>query len=566
MSQEPKKMDRRKFVYAGLGAAVIIVAGAAVYLGTRPATTTTIFSTVPTTTTLTKSTTSTTTLTSATTATTTVTAPTTTTATSTYVVQAGLPPTATITSGPYWGVTLVAYMDSGHNYEPFAQNNGYVRDELGIILEPVADVLANHYAACMRDWQAAASGSPPTYDIVVLEPVWNGAFMQGGYLLQLDNYLDSIKDEIGEPYRNDYNHISPNFRKLYDEWGGNVYAYTEDGDTTNLYYRKDVLTDPTNQANFKAKVGYDLPAPPTTWDQFYDVAKFFSGWDWGGVGKPCYGLTGLTGPWDVTDIQATFLGLFGSFSQGKMMFDENMTPQINNDTGVAVLNYMQKLLSDCMMPGYLSLAWDTMFAQFIGGQALMAITYGDIGRLVLNSGTFAGNSKFINEPSLIGYNVWPAPSENAKHFCSVMGGRIIGVSKYTTQPDAAVAAMLKMSDERHAINYVSDVLSGEDPMYDDYFDMTKTKWNINVDQNWLNIVPKCQVVGYPDHVIPGAAEYYNEIAIEATNFITGKMDATTALSTAEKNFNTITAKYGLDSQVAAWKNFLANARSLGYPV
>jgi N-methylhydantoinase B/oxoprolinase/acetone carboxylase alpha subunit len=44
------------------------------------------------------------------------------------------------------------------------------------------------------------------------------------------------------------------------------------------------------------------------------------------------------------------------------------------------------------------------------------------------------------------------------------------------------------------------------------------------------------------------------------------MDATTALSTAEKNLNTITAKYGLDKQVAAWKNFLANARSLGYPV
>lgn len=45
MSQEPKKMDRRNFIYAGLGAAVIIAAGAAVYLGMQGPVTTTITST-----------------------------------------------------------------------------------------------------------------------------------------------------------------------------------------------------------------------------------------------------------------------------------------------------------------------------------------------------------------------------------------------------------------------------------------------------------------------------------------------------------------------------------------
>ncbi|MGD0329702.1 MAG: hypothetical protein ABSB40_04545 [Nitrososphaeria archaeon] len=36
MSQEPKKMDRRKFIYAALGAAVIIVSGSAIYFVTKP--------------------------------------------------------------------------------------------------------------------------------------------------------------------------------------------------------------------------------------------------------------------------------------------------------------------------------------------------------------------------------------------------------------------------------------------------------------------------------------------------------------------------------------------------
>ena len=68
MSQEPKKMDRRKFVWAGVGAAVIIVAGAAVYLGTRPATTVT--STLTSTTTSTAAPTTVTSTTTSTTATT----------------------------------------------------------------------------------------------------------------------------------------------------------------------------------------------------------------------------------------------------------------------------------------------------------------------------------------------------------------------------------------------------------------------------------------------------------------------------------------------------------------
>jgi multiple sugar transport system substrate-binding protein len=36
MTQEPKKVSRRKFIYIGIGAAILVVCGAAVYLSTRP--------------------------------------------------------------------------------------------------------------------------------------------------------------------------------------------------------------------------------------------------------------------------------------------------------------------------------------------------------------------------------------------------------------------------------------------------------------------------------------------------------------------------------------------------
>ena len=44
--------------------------------------------------------------------------------------------------------------------------------------------------------------------------------------------------------------------------------------TEMYFYRKDLFGDAKNQADFKAKYGYDL-APPTTWDQLADIDEFF---------------------------------------------------------------------------------------------------------------------------------------------------------------------------------------------------------------------------------------------------------------------------------------------------
>ncbi len=42
-----------------------------------------------------------------------------------------------------------------------------------------------------------------------------------------------------------------------------------------LFYRTDLFEDPTNQADFEAKYGYPL-APPTDWEEYRDVAEFFT--------------------------------------------------------------------------------------------------------------------------------------------------------------------------------------------------------------------------------------------------------------------------------------------------
>src|SRR3989304_5547873 len=97
---------------------------------------------------------------------------------------------------------------------------------------------------------------------------WAGDLMGAGYLLEVPQ---KYQDMMG------YQYLIPIYRDRILSWGGTVYATPYDGDAHNTYLRKDLLTDPKNQADFKAKYGYDLPVPIKTWTQYYDIAEFFNG-------------------------------------------------------------------------------------------------------------------------------------------------------------------------------------------------------------------------------------------------------------------------------------------------
>src|SRR5690606_1175018 len=60
----------------------------------------------------------------------------------------------------------------------------------------------------------------------------------------------------------------------YPGGSGKYWSVPLEGDAVGWAYRKDWFEDPTEQANFKAKYGYDL-AVPTTMKQILDIAEFF---------------------------------------------------------------------------------------------------------------------------------------------------------------------------------------------------------------------------------------------------------------------------------------------------
>jgi len=140
-------------------------------------------------------------------------------------------------------------------------------------LQPIADLYKEEtgttvtlvelpYAGLYDRISTELGSGSPTFDVAALDAIWLSAFADGVAPLD-DLYTDEVKDDL--------------FGGLVAEAQVNG-AYVGMPVWTNseiLFYRTDLFEDPANQADFEAKYGYPL-APPTDWEQYRDVAEFFT--------------------------------------------------------------------------------------------------------------------------------------------------------------------------------------------------------------------------------------------------------------------------------------------------
>lgn len=110
--------------------------------------------------------------------------------------------------------------------------------------------------------QSELQAGTPSFDVAALDAIWLPAFAPG--LSSLDDlFTDDVTGDlfdglVGES-QVDGKHI-----------GMPVWTNSE-----ILFYRTDLFEDATNKADFQAKYGYPLAAP-TTWEQYRDIAEFFT--------------------------------------------------------------------------------------------------------------------------------------------------------------------------------------------------------------------------------------------------------------------------------------------------
>jgi multiple sugar transport system substrate-binding protein len=188
-----------------------------------------------------------------------------------------------------------------------------------------------------------------------------------GYLLDLSDRIAADKDLQEDD-------VAPFFRDFSQKFNGKAYMVTLDGDFQMVYYRTDVLK----------QLGKE---PPTTWDDYLDIAKAANGKDWNGDGKPDYGSCiskkrGAQAYWAILSIAGSYLQSQGT-KEG-IFFDANgMKPLVNNEGFAAALKVYQESTKYAPADEINLDVGDTR-KLFTSGQCALSLDWGDIGTLAVD--------------------------------------------------------------------------------------------------------------------------------------------------------------------------------------
>ncbi len=205
------------------------------------------------------------------------------------------------------------------------------------------------------------------YDVLFYASLWIGDFNQ---------YLEPMP----EAYRqtSGMQSVTPSYIDV-ATWEGEIVQYPMDGDRHYLKYRRDVFEDPELQARFEADVGRPLTVP-ATWEEYNEVAKYFTGWDWDGSGETRYGSAEVTARDDL--MFSAFISRAAPFAkhpdvEGGFFFDlETMEPLINTPGFVRALELFVDA-QEAFPPGGSSFGLGDEIFSFGGGETLMSYSWDD---------------------------------------------------------------------------------------------------------------------------------------------------------------------------------------------
>lgn len=227
------------------------------------------------------------------------------------------------------------------------------------------------------------AGATGTYDLILNPHREIGRYVAAGWIQPLGRFYEDPK--LRDPAFNIERDI------VSDEWfrETNMYKDTMYGlpfhfITKYLWWRYDLLEHPDEQTAFKAEYGYELPAPPITWDEYLDVAEFF-------VRKKGETLAGEVLDHDFygTTIQAArhvatwygYLNVLYSFGEREIQLPDNRGDSygpvvINTPGAVEALELYVNLLK-YSPPGTVTYTWDETQAAQQTGLVAMAMQWDD---------------------------------------------------------------------------------------------------------------------------------------------------------------------------------------------
>ncbi len=123
---------------------------------------------------------------------------------------------------------------------------------------------------------ASLTSGEKKYNMAVSDSQWLGAFIEGGYYLKINKYVDADPG-LQAVFKDLHPAVKASY-STYPYKSDNLYGFPQMPDLVVNYYRKDVFCDPTEQKNFMDKYKYKLACTPEemdqiTWDNYQRLRR-----------------------------------------------------------------------------------------------------------------------------------------------------------------------------------------------------------------------------------------------------------------------------------------------------
>jgi multiple sugar transport system substrate-binding protein len=477
------------------------------------------------------------------------------------ILLAGLAPTTLAQDKPFQGMKVVVVTQEGRSIGgPVEDYKGEWEDMTGGQVELQQFAFGDLFEKIIT---AFTTGSG-AFDVLIFPADWAGDFMAPGY-------LEPISDEVKAKLQ--WDDVIPLYRERIVGWGDTTYALPFDGDAHMLYYRKDLVDGGEYAADFEKEYGYPL-AEPKSWDEYYNIAKFFNGkevvLDTSGTKGTIFGLMEA----QKRNAQSYWVFLSHAAGYGKVPGNpcfffscEDMTPQVNNPGWVrALTEYVEG--GKWGPPEMVN--WDVADTRiyFPSGMSVLNIDWGDVGTISIdpNASVVKGLVGFAPLPGGVQYwdyeqGDWVTPEAgyNRAPFIA-FGGWIVGVAADSDVKDAAMDFATFIASPEKVRLYAVTGGTGVNPsrfsQLNDIVPWVEAGFDEASAQDYLDAI--LSTINDPNAVldlrITGSAEYLQTLDVEIARAIAGEVTPQEALDNVAAQWNGITDRLGREAQLQQYRD------------
>ncbi len=383
------------------------------------------------------------------------------------------------------------------------------------------------YEALQQKVFSEFASSSSYYDIVIVDTPWAPALV--GQLEPLDKYVgDPALNDIAPVALNDFipkvfydttvykadqssvhyteTDAAPDISAITAK-GFNVYGLPIQANAQVMAYRQDLFNDSKEQAAFKASNGRDL-AVPKTWDEFRDVAKFFTR-----PAEKLYGTTVMAGVGDwATDDFKSMLAAWGG--DGHLVSDD-FRMSLASPEGVQALQFYTDLINKdkVVPPGSTSASWDEAASLFDAGTTALTMNYHS---LELTDAVKGGQ---------IGYAVVPTQKAVGPHF----GTWMLSLNKYSNNKQWAYRAMTWLTSAEQQIAMTDN---GLHPTRVSVYDAIKNSAKSGDEKAFYDVLGQSLAVGVGRARLTNYTEVSNAVAKAVNSAANGSTTPQAALEGA----------------------------------